>query len=308
MKIVFLDAASMGETPIEEISSLGEYTAYPNSTPAQARERVGDCEVLIVCKVIVDEQLLACAPKLKLICEAATGVNNIDLDAASRRGIIVRNVTAYSTDSVVQATFAHLLSLTGYTSYFDTYVKDGRYSNSNLFTDPSRQTIQLAGKTIGIIGMGNIGSKVAAVASSFGMNVIYYSTSGTSHCSLYASVSLEDLLKTADVVSIHAPLNEKTANLIGEKELRLMKTTAFLLNMGRGGIVDETALAQAVDEGVIAGAGLDVFMQEPLPASSPLLSVRHPERFSFSPHSAWGSEDSHRRLVSRTADNIKQGW
>ena len=305
MKIVFLDAATLGETPLDEIAALGELVAWPASTPAEALERVGDCDVLIVNKVRVTAELLDHAPRLRLVCESATGVNNIDLDACAARGIPVRNAAGYSTEAVVQSTFAHLLSLAGHAPYFDDCVKSGRYSAGTLFCDISHPYTELAGKALGIIGMGTIGARVAAVATAFGMRVIYYSTSGTSHNTDYPSVPLDTLLAQADAVSIHAPLNERTAGLIGARELERMKPTAWLLNLGRGGIVDEAALAQAVDAGRIAGAALDVYASEPLPAGSPLLSVRHPERFRFSPHTAWASREALARLVRQVADNIR---
>jgi len=305
MKIVFLDAATLGETPLDEIAALGELVTYPFSTRAEALERVGDCEVLIVNKVRVDEELLSRAPRLRLICESATGVNNIDLEAAAARGIPVRNAAGYSTEAVVQSTFMHLLSLAGFAPYFDDCVKSGRYSAGTLFCDISHPYPELAGKTLGVIGMGTIGTRVAAVASAFGMRVVYYSTSGTSHNTDYPSVPLDALLRQSDAVTIHAPLNARTKGLIGAAELRQMKPSAFLLNLGRGGIVDEAALAQAVDEGVIAGAALDVFVSEPLPADHPLLHVRHPERFRFTPHVAWASREALGRLVHQVAENIR---
>ena len=160
----------------------------------------------------------------------------------------------------------------------------------------------------GIIGMGNIGSRVAKIAEAFGMKVCYYSTSGTGHCKEYPSLTLEELLSTSDVVSIHAPLNERTSGLIGKDELAMMKPTAILVNMGRGGIVDEQALADAVDNGAISGAALDVFVKEPLPAENPLLHVRHPERLRLAPHAAWASVEARIRLVQQIADNIAKGY
>lgn len=308
IRIVYLDAATMGAASTEEVSCLGEYTAYPSSTPEQARLRVAECEVLIINKLQVDEDLMNCAKNLKLICVAATGMNNVDLGAAKRKGIIVRNVAGYSTDSVAQSTFTHLLRLVSNGNFHDEYVKSGSYSASGLFTEGLHPAMELAGKTMGIIGMGTIGSRVAQIALAFGMKVVYYSTSGTSHCTDYPSLSLEELLKTADVVSIHAPLNEHTRSLIGREELTMMKSSAYLLNVGRGSIVDEVALAQAVDEGWIAGAGLDVFETEPLPSSSPLLKVAHPERFSFTPHTAWASIEARARLIHKIAENIRLGW
>lgn len=308
MKIVFLDAATMGTSSLAPIERMGELTAWPNSTPEEAVERVGDCEVLIINKIKVNDRLLDAAPKLRLVCESGTGINNIDVEACSRRGIIVRNVAGYSTDSVVQETFAHILNLLGNIAYFDNVVKSGAYSRSGLFTDYSRPFVEMAGKTLGVIGLGAIGSKVAKVGEAFGMNVIYYSTSGTSHCKDYPSVSLERLMRESDVVSVHAPYNERTAGLVGEAELRMMKPKAIIVNMGRGGIVVEEALAKVIDEGVIGGAGLDVYSVEPIPADHPLLHSRHPERLSLTPHIAWASVEARERLIQSIADNIAKGF
>lgn len=304
MKIVFLDASTMGDTPLDEIAAYGELVCYATSTEEEARERVKDCDVLIVNKIRVDEALMDAAPCLKLICEAATGVNNIDIKAAELRGIPVKNVAGYSTDSVAQETFMHILSLAGNAQYFDAAVKSGAYSASGLFTDVSHPFIELSGKVMGIVGMGTIGSKVAKIAEAFGMQVVYYSTSGTSHCTEYPSVTLERLMSESDVISIHAPYNERTAGLIGRKELKLMKSGAFIVNMGRGGIIDESALAEAVDEASIGGAALDVFVKEPLPADSPLLHTRHPELLRFTPHTGWASCEARTRLAHCIAENI----
>lgn len=305
MKIVFLDADTMGDVSFAPIERYGELVCYGRSTPEEALERVSDCNVLIVNKVRVTPELIDAAPLLELICEAATGVNNIDLEYAASKGIPVRNAVGYSTDSVVQATFMHLLSLAGEAQYFDEVVKSGKYSSGGIFTDVTKSWVELAGKTIGIVGMGNIGQKVARVAEAFGMKVCYYSTSGTSHCKDYPSVTLERLLSESDVVSVHAPLNERTSGLIGKEQLALMKPAAYILNLGRGGIVDESALAEAVDEGLIAGAALDVFASEPLPADNPLLNVAHPERLRLAPHVAWASVEARERLVGMIAGNIR---
>ena len=235
-------------------------------------------------------------------------MNNIDVEYAAKKGIPVRNVVGYSTPTVAQATFMHILSLVGHAPYFDAVVKDGRYSASGMFTDVSVNWWELAGKTIGIIGMGNIGKGVARIAEAFGMNVCYFSTSGTSHCKDYPSLPLEQLLAESDIVSVHAPLNERTNGLIGEKELALMKHSAYIVNMGRGGIVIEDALVKAVDDGVIAGAALDVYSVEPLPADSCFLKAKHPERFRLAPHVAWASQEARARLLGMVADNIAKGW
>lgn len=308
MKIVFLDAATMGNVSFEPFERLGDFVRYENSTPEEARERVRDIDVLLINKVLVDKALIDSAPKLKLICIAATGVNNIDVGYAASKGIPVRNVAGYSTDSVVQSTFMHILSLVGGAPYFDESVKSGSYSRSGMFTDPNWNWWELAGKTIGVIGLGNIGSKVARIAEAFGMKVCYFSTSGTGHSKDYPCLPLEQLLAESDIVSIHAPLNDRTLNLIGMAELKRMKPTAYLVNMGRGAIVDEAALAAAVDAGVIAGAGIDVFVTEPIPENHPYLVMKHPERMRLAPHVAWASIEARQRLVGMMADNIRMGW
>ena len=308
MKIVFLDAATMGDVSFEPFEQLGEFVSYATSTPQEALERVKDADVVMINKVIVNQELIDAAPSLKLICVAATGVNNIDVDYAASKGIPVRNVAGYSTDSVAQSTFMHILSLAGGAPYFDNSVKSGSYSRSGMFTDPNWNWWELAGKTIGIIGLGNIGKKVAQIAEAFGMKVCYYSTSGTGHCKDYPCMTLEELLKVSDVVSVHAPLNERTLNLLGAREFAMMKPTAIIVNAGRGAIIVEADLAEAVDNGVIAGAGIDVFVQEPIPEDHPYLKMKHPERMRLTPHVAWASVEARRRLVSMMADNVRKGW
>ena len=308
MKIVFLDAATMGDVSFEPFMEFGEFVSYGTSTPEEARERVKDADVLMINKVVLNKELIDSAPSLKLVCVAATGVNNIDVEYAASKGIPVRNVAGYSTDSVAQTTFMHILSLAGGAPYFDESVKSGGYSRSGMFTDPNWNWWELAGKTIGIIGMGNIGKKVARIADAFGMKVCYFSTSGTGHCKDYPCVSLEELLRQSDIVSVHAPLNERTLNLLGAKEFAMMKPTAFVVNMGRGAIIVEADLAEAVDNGVIAGAGIDVFVQEPIPEDHPYMKMKHPERMRLTPHIAWASVEARERLVGMMADNVRKGW
>ena len=308
LNIVFLDAVTMGDTPLDEIAALGDLVCYANSTAEEARERVKDADVAILNKIIVDDAFLDAAPRLRLICEAGTGINNIDTDACGRRGVIVRNVAGYSTDSVAQVTWMHILNLCGKAFYYNDKVRCGAYSAGSIHTDPSNPFTEIAGKTIGIVGMGAIGSKVASLAVAFGMRVIYYSTSGTSHCGDYPSVCIDTLLKESDVVSINAPYNARTAGLIDYEKMRLMKPSAVLVNTGRGGIVSESGLARAIDEGIIAGAALDVYEKEPLPCDSPLLHLAHPERLLFSPHIAWASVEARRRLAVEMSANIAKGW
>ena len=308
MKIVFLDSISMGDASLEEMAALGELVCYPSSTAQEARERVKDADVACLNKVIVDQAFLDAAPTLRLICEAGTGINNIDVKLCEQRGVIVRNVAAYSTDSVAQTAWMHILNLAGRAFHYQDFVTSGAYSKNPVHVDFAHPFMELAGKTLGIVGMGAIGRKVAAIGRAMGMEVIYYSTSGTSHCKEYPSVSLQELLEKADVISIHAPYNEKTAGLIGYKELCRMKPTAYLVNTGRGGIAVEADLARALDEGRIAGAALDVYVKEPLPADSPLLHLVHPERLLFSPHIAWYSREARARLAHEMAENIRKGW
>ena len=308
MKIVFLDAITMGDTSLEEMAALGELECYPNSTPEEARERVKDADVACLNKVIVNQEFLDAAPKLKLVCEAGTGINNIDVKLCEKRGIAVRNVAAYSTDSVAQITWMHILNLSSRAFHYQEFVHSGTYSKNGVHVDFAHPFTEIAGKTLGIVGMGAIGQKVAAIGKAFGMNIIYYSTSGTSHCKVYPSVSLDELLSQADVISIHAPYNERTAALIGYPQLQAMKRSAILVNTGRGGIAVEEDLARAIEEGLIGGAALDVYVKEPLPLDSPLMRAAHkyPQRLLLSPHSAWNSREARARLAHEMAENIRK--
>lgn len=308
MKIVFLDAITMGNTSLEEMAALGELVCYPNSTAEEARERVKDADVACLNKVIVNKAFLDAAPRLKLVCEAGTGINNIDVKLCEERGVAVRNVAAYSTDSVAQLAWMHILNLTSRAFHYQSFVKDGAYSQNGVHVDFAHPFTEIAGKTLGIVGMGAIGQKVAAIGKAFGMEVIYYSTSGTGHCKDYPCVGLQELLERSDVISIHAPYNERTAGLIGYKELAQMKSTAYLVNTGRGGIAVEEDLACALEEGLIAGAALDVYVKEPLPLDSPLMKVirQYPERLLLSPHTAWNSQEARARLAHEMAENIRK--
>ncbi len=298
----------MGDASLEEMAALGELVCYPSSTAQQARERVKDADVACLNKIIVNQEFLDAAPKLKLICEAGTGINNIDVALCEKRGVIVRNVTAYSTDSVAQTAWMHILNLAGQAFHYQDFVQSGDYSKNPVHVDYRHPFIELAGKTLGIVGMGAIGQKVASIARAFGMEVIYFSSSGTGHCKDYPCVGLEELLRRSDVISIHAPYNERTAGLIGYEQFRQMKSSAYLVNTGRGGIAVEADLARALDEGLIAGAAIDVYVKEPLPQDSPLMHLVHPERLLFSPHIAWYSREARARLAHEMAENIKRGW
>lgn len=305
MKIVFLDALTIGAGSFTALEDLGEFVGYGDSTPQEGLARVADCDVLIVNKFKVTPDLLDAAPRLRLVCESGTGMNNIDIEACAARNIPVRNVAGYSTDSVAQTTFMHILSLLGDAPHFDRAVKSGAYSRSRILTEVFTPFTEAAGKTLGIIGLGAIGRKVARIGEALGMRIGYYSTSGENHTSDYQEFSLDALLRTADVLTIHAPMNDRTRGLIGDRELALMKPTAYVVNMGRGGIVDEEALVRAVDSGTIAGAAVDVFTREPLPEDHPYMKAAHPERFRFTPHIGWGSAEARTRLVEGIAANIR---
>ena len=303
MKIVFLDAATMGEVSFAPIERLGSLICYDSSTPEEALVRVSDCDVLIVNKVKVTPELIDAASNLKLICESATGVNNIDIDYAAKKGIPVRNAVGYSTTTVVQATFMHILSLVGHAPYYDSVVKDGTYSSSGMFTDVTVNWWELAGKTIGIFGFGRIGRAVAERAKAFGMNVIAYTPR------LYGNepdfvkfVTLDEMLKTADAISMHCPLTPETEGLVNEEFIAKMKDGAYFINTSRGTVVNEKALADALNSGKLGGAGLDVLSCEPPKADNPLLSAKN---CFITPHIAWAAFETRERLVGILEENIK---
>lgn len=305
MKIVFLDAETLGnDVSLSPVSSLGEYVSYPSTTPGQTIERCKGFDVVITNKVYIGKAEMDALPDLKLICVAATGTNNVDMAYAAEKGIPVKNAVNYSTESVAQVTFTFILNLIGKPGFFDSYVKSGAYSTSGCFTNARVPFFELSGKRMGIIGMGNIGSRVAQIAEAFGMKVSYFPTSGIAHCDKYPALSLERLLSESDIVSVHCPLNERTRGLIGYGNLKLMKREGIIINMGRGGIIDEADLARALDEGIIAGAAADVFTREPMPADHPFLTMAHPEKIMLTPHIGWASREARECLIRKIAENI----
>lgn len=305
MRIVFLDAETLGnDVSLSPISSLGEYVSYPSTTPQQTIDRCKGFDVVITNKVYIGRDEMDALPELKLICVAATGTNNVDMAYAAEKGIPVRNAVNYSTESVAQVTFTFILNAVGKAGFFDRYVKSGEYSASGCFTNASEPFFELSGKRIGIIGMGNIGSRVAQIADAFGMEVSYFPTSGIAHCDRYPALSLDRLLKESDIISIHCPLNERTKGLIGFEQLKTMKKSGIIVNMGRGGIIDEADLARALDEGIIAGAAADVFTKEPMPADHPFLKMAHPEKILLTPHIGWASKEARECLIRKIAENI----
>ncbi len=306
MKIVFLDAKTVGDdVDLRVLEGFGDLIVYPTTAPSELGERIYDADIIITNKVVIDKKAMDNAPNLKLICVAATGTNNVDIRYAKEKGIAVTNVAGYSTESVVQHTFSMLFYLLEHLKYYDEYVKSGNYAQSDIFTHLGRPFWEIYQKRWGIIGLGTIGRRVAQVAKAFGAEVVYYSTSGVKRKEDFPQVSLQELLSTSDVVSIHAPLNERTKNLITYKELKLMKPSAILLNLGRGGIVNEQDLARALDEDLIAGAGLDVLEKEPIDPDNPLLKIKNPEKLFITPHIAWTSIEARQRLINEIAKNIE---
>lgn len=307
MKIVFLDAKTIGDDiDLSAYDTLGEVVKYSFSQPEEVPERAADADVLIVNKIRIDEAAGGRAEHLKLVCVTATGTNNLDKDYLERRGIAWRNVADYSTQSVAQHTFAMLFFLLEKLRYYDDYVKEGRYINDTVFTHFAEHFYELKGKTWGIIGLGNIGRRVAAIAEAFGAEVIYTSPSGSAPQEGYHQVDLDTLLAESDIISVHAPLNQYTENLINKNALKKMKKTCIFLNLGRGPIVNEQDLADALMQGEIAAAGLDVLCQEPMSSGNPLMAIKDSRKLFITPHIGWASVESRTRLMDIIFHQIKE--
>jgi glycerate dehydrogenase len=307
MNIVFLDAETLGKVPnLDILEPFGEVTYYQKTNPAQTHKRIKKADIVITNKVVLDRQIIEQADNLKLICVAATGTDNIDKTAAREQGIPVKNAKDYASQSVAQTTFAILLHHLQSISYYDNYIKQGEYSQNDIFTHHGNPFSELSGKCFGIIGLGNIGSQVAKIADAFGSKVVYYSTTGKNTEQPYPRFELEEFLKTSDIVSIHAPLNENTYNLIDLECFRIMKKSAILLNLGRGEIVNEDDLAFALDNGLISAAGLDVFKEEPIDAENPLLKIKNTDKLVMTPHIAWASIEARTLLMEKIKQNIEE--
>ena len=307
MNIVLLDALTFGDTDLSAFSSLGEVKVYQTTSAKEVQTRITNCNVIVTNKVLITEEHMKNTPSLKLICVAATGMNNVDLEAAKSRNIEVKNVAGYSTDSVIQHTFSMLFYLMGHSRYYDEVVKDGTYSRSPIFTDVSKPFFEVKGKKWGVIGLGSIGRGVANIAKSFGAEVFYYSTSGVNRTEDFARTTLENMLKTCDIITIHAPLNEKTDNLLDYEQLLTTKDGTVVLNLGRGGIINEEAVAKIIDEKNIF-FGLDVLSKEPMVENHPLLSVKNRENLYITPHIAWTSVEARDTLIASVVENIKSSF
>lgn len=298
MKIVFLDVKTIGEDiDLSGFERFGEVVKYGFSSPEEARIRTRDADVVVLNKVRIDEQSIGEAEHLKLVCVTATGTNNLDKEYLAEHGIEWRNVAGYSTESVAQHTFGLLFYLLEKLAYYDTYVKTERYVDDTIFTHFEKVFHELSGKTWGIIGLGNIGRRVADIAKMFGCRVIYYSTSGKNTQPGYERVDFDTLLRESDIVSVHAPLNENTEGLMNKEAFAKMKKTAIFLNLGRGPIVVEADLADALENGIIAAAGLDVLAVEPMCKENPLRRIKDSTRLIITPHIAWASVEARTRLM-----------
>lgn len=305
MRVVILDGATMGDDiDFTPITNRFETVIYERTAPSERAERIKGADAVVVNKVIIDGEILREAPSVRLVCVFAVGYNNIDIEYCKAHNIRVRNVPGYCADSVAQHTFALLFQLMESLSYYDGYVKNGSYTESGLANHMGRPFREIAGKHWGILGMGGIGRRVAQIASAFGARVSYASLSGAVRREDFPAVTLDELLRGSDIITIHAPLNKATENVINRENLAKMKPNAVIVNVGRGGIINSAHLAEAIDNGHIGGAAIDVFPTEPPAADDPLMKIKNKDKVVFSPHIAWSSIEARERCVKMTADNI----
>ena len=306
MKIVVLERNSVGtDIPVDCYKDFGEVTYYRNTVAADAAEKVKDADIIIANKCPMNEETLQNAPHVKLICEFATGFDNIDLEYCQKRGIRVANVRDYCTPAVAQHTFALALYLTEHMRHYDDYVKGGEYGAQDRFSNFDLPYGELEGKTWAIIGMGNIGKRVAKIAEAFGCKVIFYSVTGKSTCTEYEQVAFSELLEQADYLSLHCPLSDLTRNLIDKEALSKMKKTAVLINVARGPVVNGKDLCDALISGTIAAAGLDVLEKEPISPEDPLEKIKDSNKLIITPHLAWASTEARIRVVEEVYRNIE---
>jgi len=305
MKIVILDGycVNPGDLSWQDIETLGTLVVYDYTAPNETLERCRDAEAVLTNKTRLSADILSALPTLKYIGVLATGYNIVDLDAARRQGITVTNIPAYSTHSVAQMVFAHVLNITQQVGHHAARVREGAWTHSRDFCFWDTPQIELQGKTMGVIGFGHTGSAVASLARAFGMEVLAYTSKAADQLPQgVTKATLEELFSRSDIVSVHAPLTPETRGLVNADRLALMKPTALLINTSRGPLVDEQALANALNQGQIRAAGLDVLSSEPPRADNPLLSARH---CYITPHIAWATHEARRRLIEIAADNLR---
>lgn len=305
MKIVILDRATLGfDISVDIFSKFGEVVSYDMTKKEETKQRIEDADVVLTNKVVIGRNEMDNS-KVKLICITATGMNNVDLEYAKQKNIQVKNVAGYSTSSVVQIAFSMIFHFVTKLNYYKNYVDEGNWQKSNIFTHIDKPFFELDNKRVGVIGLGEIGRDFAKKASAFNCEVVYYSTSGKNSNSDYTQVSLDELLKTSDIISIHAPLNENTKNLLTYENMKNIKEGSILLNLGRGGIINEPDLAKIIDEKEIY-CGIDVVSVEPILEENPLLKVSNKNRLLLTPHIGWASVEARNRLVKMVAKNIEE--
>ena len=305
MKIVILDRSTLGfDVSIDIFDSLGDVTSFDITNENETKNRVKDADIVITNKVVISKEHIDDS-NIKLICISATGMNNVDLDYAKQKGIEVKNVAGYSSSSVSQVAFGMIFYFVQKLNYYKSYVDEGKWQKSEIFTHMDKPFFELDKKRVGVIGLGDIGSSFAKRAKAFDCEVVYYSTSGKNSNSEFKRVELNELLKTSDIISIHCPLNEQTENLLNYENMNTMKDGAILLNLGRGGIINEEDLSLLIDEKEIY-CGIDVVNKEPIEESNPLLKVKNKDRLLLTPHIGWSSIEARTRLLQMVADNIKE--
>lgn len=303
MNLVILDAGTLGDDiNFELFEEFGEIEMYKMTDERQVRFRVMDADVIIVNKIKLNEKTLGDAKRLKLICVTATGFDNIDLDYCRRRSIAVCNVKGYSTESVAQVTAAMALSLVNGLPQYDKYVKDYSYSKSGVQNHLSPVFHEMSSMTWGVVGLGGIGTRVADIAKSFGCNVLAFKRRNDP---LYKCVDLHRLVKESDIISVHLPLSDKTKGIISRDIISEMKKGVIFINVARGAVADEAALAEAVEDGRIGGLGIDVYSEEPMSNTSPYMSIIDRPNVIFTPHMAWGAYEARVRCMEEIKENIK---
>lgn len=305
MKIVILDRATLGfDIDMSVFETLGEVKSYDITKSNETIQRLQDADIVITNKVVISKEVMDNS-NLKLICISATGTNNVDLEYAKQKNIVVKNVAGYSSSSVVQVAFSMIFQIVQKLDYYKKYVDEGNWQKSQIFTHIDKPFFELDGKKVGIIGLGDIGRNFAKKAQAFDCEVMYYSTSGKNSNSEYKQVSLDELLSTCDIISIHCPLNENTKDLLNYENMKNIKDGAILLNLGRGGIINEADLAKIIDEKEIY-CGIDVVSVEPILEDNSLLKVKNKQRLLLTPHIGWASIEARTRLVKMVAENIKE--
>ena len=303
LRAVILDAATLGdEVSLAPLAAVTHLTVHALTVPEEVADRIRDAQVVILNKVKLNETNLAHAAHLKLICVSATGYDNIDVDYCRSRGIAVCNVLGYSTDSVAQLTVAMVLELMLHLPEMTGYVRSGAYTASGVANRLSPTFHELAGKTWGIVGAGNIGKKVARIAEAFGCRALICRRRPDPD---YPNTDIDTLCRVADIISVHTPLSEETRGLISRERIAAMKRGVILVNVARGAVADESALADALRDGQIGGLGVDVYSVEPMPEDHPLYAVRELPNVCFTPHMAWGAVESRQRCIDEMAENIR---